>query len=130
MDGSIFLFRLLGVYFVMMGFLYAFRRRSLISVYEDFYRVPGVMFLAGLITMIAGLSLVLNYQVWEWSAKGFVSGLGWWIFIKGALLLYYPNWGKGWAQDMMRGNLPYLFSLISIGLGGWLLYHGFYEVAV
>jgi hypothetical protein len=86
-----------------------------------------LMFLASLMTLTAGLAMVLGHNLWSGGALPVVVTLtGWVTLIKGLLLLFLSP--EAYAGLFLGGlhyeQLFYLYSAISLLLGIYLAYAG------
>jgi hypothetical protein len=125
MDLSIFLFRFFGFYFFLVGGAFMIRSSDLRLSLNEFVQNKGLLLFSAIINLLLGLFLVLNYNEWEFTAKGFITAIGWLILIKGIIRLYFPNSGIAFARKMMAGSTPLLIGGIQFLIGVWLLHEGF-----
>jgi len=125
MDLSIFLFRFFGYYLIIFGLAYVFKQNFLKNAVENYYRSPGLILITAVFTVILGLLLVLNYNVWEFSAKGVVTLLAWITLLKGIIRLFFPYWGEEFAASLVTGTGAYITGIITIAVGAWLLWNGY-----
>ncbi len=126
MDLSIFLFRLFGFYFIFVGLAYFIRPDFFRQAVKELFGSPALLLFAAVINIILGLMLVLNYNVWEFSAKGFITVMGYLILAKGVSRLYFPVWGRALARLMLEGKSLFITGIITLILGVWLLARGFF----
>lgn len=125
MDLSIFLFRLFGFYLVITGLAYLFKQEFFKDSVENYYKSPGLILVSGVFTVIVGLILVLNYSVWEFSAKGVVTLLAWITLFKGIMRLFFPYWGEEFSSKIITGTGAYIAGGLSVLIGSWLLFEGY-----
>lgn len=88
---TIFLARLFGLGLVLMGALFAIRPEAALPAIQSMMASPGLLLLAGLLTLIAGLAMVIGHN--RWSGGGVtiaVTVLGWLTLIKGAAIVAAP----------------------------------------
>ena len=90
MQTSIFLARLIGPVMLMIGLAVFANPRGFREMAEEFMESRALMFLGGLITMPAGLAIVLTHNVWAADWRVLITILGWLSTIGGALRLFGP----------------------------------------
>jgi hypothetical protein len=86
------------------------------------------MFLLGVITLIAGLAMVLAHNVWSGGAlRVTVTLIGWITLIKGLLFLFLPAGDEaGFFLGVMHyQQLFYVYVSFALVLGLWFTYCGF-----
>jgi uncharacterized protein YjeT (DUF2065 family) len=126
MELSILLFRLFGFLWVIIGGAYIFRHEHIRATLQDFYKNYALITIVGILNIVLGLLIALNFTHWEFNAKGFITLIAYLMILKGILHLYYPAWGKAMAESISRKNKLSLIGAIFILVGLWLLYEGFY----
>ena len=87
-----------------------------------------VMFVVSIITVIAGLAMVLAHNVWSGGALAVVVTLiGWITLVKGLLFLLLPPEMEAefFLGKLHYGQLYYFYAVISLVLGVYLTYGGF-----
>ena len=68
-----------------------FNPKIIKTIMKDFEKSEGLTYLTGIMIMILGLIIVLNHNIWEFSAAGLITLVGWGSLIKGATFLIIPN---------------------------------------
>lgn len=128
MDVSIFLARLFGLYLIIIAFVYFFRKTFLREVFRDFYNNSALVVVTSIINLFIGLLIILNHNIWEYSWRVVITLIGYLSLLKGILNLFAPEYGKKMATKVMEGNILMYSGVISLALGLYLLYHGFFGV--
>ena len=72
---------------VAIGFL--FNPKSYRNMMQDFEKHEGTIYLAGLFSMLIGLIIVLNHNIWEFSVAGVITFIGWGAVVKGIILILH-----------------------------------------
>lgn len=125
---TIFLSRLLGLYFLLVGLAMLINRQATIEIVTALVRNSPLMFMGGLIALVAGLAIVLAHNIWSGGALPVIVTLvGWIMLIKGALILFLPPEA---AAGFFLGSLHYenlfpLYAAFSLIFGAYLTYGGF-----
>lgn len=85
---TIFISRLIGLYCVLASLVMFTHKQAIVGIEETLVHNPAMLFLTGIITLVAGLAIVLSHNVWTGGALPVVvTLLGWTALIKGLLLL-------------------------------------------
>lgn len=89
---TLFLARYLGLYCAVIALAKLVRRRETTKVLSAMLADPGLIIIAGVIALAAGLAVILAHNVWSGGAVTIaVTLLGWVIAAKGAWLLLTPQ---------------------------------------
>lgn len=124
---TIFLGRLLGLFFVLFAIAMLVNRRSTSQAAFDFTRDPPALMLAGILALAAGLAIVLSHN--RWSGGAFtvvVTLLGWILVVRGTLILALPR--ELLIRIYERMNFTtyyYLYAAIPLAIGLYLLIASF-----
>ena len=90
MQTSLFLARLIGPVMLVVGLAVLANPAGFRAMAEEFMASRALMFLSGLITMPAGLAIVLAHNVWTADWRVLITIFGWLNTIGGALRLFGP----------------------------------------
>jgi len=123
---EIFLAKLFGLYFILMGVIMVLRRRSIIPAIRDFASNAGLRVVIGAIEIVAGLALVIAYPDVSLSVAGIIALVGYMMVIEGILYLSMP---AKFVQSFIRTfNKPVWYqsgSALAIVAGIYLAGTGF-----
>ena len=124
---TIFLSRLLGLYCILVGLSMVTHRQTTVETMEALVRNPPVLFIVGVIAVVAGLAMVLCHNVWSGGALPVVVTLvGWISLTKGLLFLFLPpEAAMGLFFGLHYEQLFYGYASITLILGVYLTYEGF-----
>jgi hypothetical protein len=123
---SLFLARLIGPVALVGGLGVLLNRGLYGRLAEQFLSSPALIYLSGLITMVAGLAIVLKHNLWVADWRVIVTCVGWISVLAGALRMLIPEriqalGGAFAASDtMLLGG-----GLIWLGVGAMLSYRGY-----
>ena len=126
MDVSIFLAKIFGIYLVIIGLVYFFKRDFLRQVLRDVYKNSAVVAISAVLNILIGLLIVLNHNIWEFSWKLVVTLIGYLSLFKGVFNLFAPQVGQNLVQKILKKDLFVYSGVISLALGVYLLYHGYF----
>ena len=85
---TIFIGRLLGLFFLLYALAILANRHSTVEAAIDFTRDPPALMLAGILVLVAGLAIVLSHNRWSGGVLPVVVTIIGWIFvIRGLVIL-------------------------------------------
>ena len=125
---TIFLSRLIGLYCVVIGLSMMTRRQATVETVTVLLQNPSMTLILGVITLAAGLAMVLTHNIWSGGTLVVVvTILGWMALIKSLFFLFLPHEMETrlFLGQLRYGQLFYLYSAISLVLGVYLTYGGF-----
>jgi hypothetical protein len=89
---TIFLAKLIGLYCVLMAGGMIINARSTLAAIEGMIRSPQMLLFSGIISLPAGLALVIGHNVWSGGVLAVVVTLiGWMALIKAVALIAVPQ---------------------------------------
>lgn len=91
MQTSIFIARIFGLCYLVIGIGFLFNRKASQLVMDDFCRNAALVFYGGMLALIAGIAIILVHNVWVCSWTVIITLIGWLAFIKGIWLIVFPN---------------------------------------
>ena len=126
MTTSIFLAKLIGPFALVVGLGILINRTTMRAVADEFIRNRALIFLAGLITMPAGLAIVLTHNVWVADWPVLITVLGWLATITGAFRLIAPQDAIRFGRRVYdQPNGPLVGAAIWAGIGAILCFFGY-----
>ncbi|MBU0578031.1 hypothetical protein KJ742_04575 [Patescibacteria group bacterium] len=126
MATSIFLAKLIGLIYLVLGVGLAVNPKYYHKMFNDLLNDTPLMYLSGILAFIGGLLLVIFHNVWVESWAIVITVFGWLLLIKGALLIMFPSTMKKISRSLFQSSDPFLVdSLIIIILGLIFAYFGF-----
>jgi len=125
---TLFLSRLIGLYCILIGLSMMIRGQATVETVTALLQNPVMTLILGVITLAAGLALVLAHNVWSGGALAIVVTLvGWMALAKGLFFLFLPHEMEAglFLGQLHYRQLFYVYSAISLVLGFYLTYGGF-----
>ena len=104
------------------------RRQATVETVNALLQNPSMMLIVGIITLAAGLAVVLAHNIWSGGALVVVVTLvGWITLIKSLFLLFLPPEMEAglFLGQLHYRQLFYMYTTISLVLGAYLTYGGF-----
>jgi len=126
MESTLFLAKIFGLYFIVMGLSMTLRRREVSLMFEDFVENRPLVYLTSVLALILGLVLVVSHNVWSAGWPLVVTLLSWLVLIKALAYLLLPF--EAMTAMVRAVNRPAWFTVggpITVALGLWLAGGGF-----
>jgi len=127
-----FLGQLIGLFCVIVALSMFANKQAAVDTATGLIRNAPLDFVVGLMTVAAGLAMVLGHNVWSGGALPVVVTLiGWATLIKGLLFLFLsPETESGiFLAGLHYGQFFYVYAAFSLLLGIYLTYAGFRATA-
>jgi putative exporter of polyketide antibiotics len=120
-----FIGRLLGLYCLIVSLVMATHKKDLVEIESALVHNPALLYFLGILTLVAGLGIVLGHNVWSGGALPVtVTALGWVALAKGILLML-PGAASALLPHFQFERLYYMYVAITFVLGAYLAYAGF-----
>jgi hypothetical protein len=122
-----FLAKLLGLWIVVAVCGMVANRGATITTLNQFFADPPLMWITGIFILLVGLAIVLGHNRWSGGALAVTVTLSGWIaLIKGLLFLLLPPPAQAQLYAALHfEQYFYGYFVISLVLGGYLIYGGF-----
>ncbi|MFH1546802.1 MAG: hypothetical protein ABIE14_05500, partial [Patescibacteria group bacterium] len=88
---TVILAQIMGPVLVAVGIGFLLHPKFYAKMIKDFEEHEGLTFFTGMFTMILGLIVVVNHNIWEVSVAGLITLFGWSSLVKGTIFLIAPN---------------------------------------
>ena len=127
MQTSIFLARLLGPAMLVIATGLIVNRASYRALVREFIASPALIYIAGLLALVAGLAIVLTHNVWVMGWPVIITLFGWASLIGGILRIVFSTSLARFAERM-ADNQSLLIGAVAfyLVLGAWLTYAGYF----
>jgi hypothetical protein len=128
MQRSLFLARLIGPLFIVIGVGMMLNGAVYRALAEQFLHSHALIYLSGLLTLTIGLALVNAHNVWERDWRLIITVLGWLSLAGGTLRILAPQWVEQIGLSVM-GFAPALpIGGVGIAILGLVLgYYGYVD---
>lgn len=127
MPNTIFLAQIIGLFFGITGLSMFLRRKMMMTVFHELFRVRALSYMLGVVMLILGLFLVLQHNFWwQGTLNTVITILGWYILLESVFYLFLPQKSMRKAYNWLEDKkIYYLISGCFIILGAYLIYSGF-----
>jgi hypothetical protein len=128
MQASYFLARLIGPFCLVLGVGVLASGTNYRALAEEFLNSRALLFLAGLLSLGAGLAIVLTHNVWVMAWPVIITLLGWLMVIGGTVRIVFPDFviAKGRAMVARPGHRM-LAVAIWLAIGAILSFFGYIQ---
>jgi putative exporter of polyketide antibiotics len=125
---TLFLSRLIGLYCILIALSMIACRQATVDTVTALVQNPSMMFILGVITLAAGLAMVLAHNIWSRGVLALIVTLvGWMTLVKSLSFLFLPPEidARLFLGQLHYRKLFYGYTAISLVLGVCLTYGGF-----
>ena len=125
---TLFLSRQIGLYCILIALSMITRKQATLESITTFLQNPSMMLILGVITLGAGLAMVLAHNIWSGGALLVIITLvGWMTLLKSLFFLFLPldMEARLFFEQLHYRELFYMYTAISLVLGVYLTYGGF-----
>ena len=128
MATSVFLAKLLGPFFAVVGISVIMNAEAFRGIVKEFLKSPALIFLSGLLTLPVGIAIVLTHNVWVANWPVLITLIGWLGVISGVARICAPKQilktGKKVAANK---NFPVAGGAIWLAIGAVLCFFGYFR---
>ncbi len=126
---SIFLARFFGLYLIIIGFFYFWRREFIRKAARQIFAQESLVILSALISLIIGLLVIVSHNVWKFNWQVVITIIGYLALLKGLTRLFIPHHtDKKLLLKLISGDNPIYIGIICLIIGFFLTYEGFFGV--
>lgn len=127
MDNSIFIARVFGLFYLVMGIGLLLNRKAFQNLIEDFCKSAALLFYGGLFALALGIVLILTHNVWVADWTVIITIIGWLAFIKGVWIVVFPGTVPKFMQAYRKNKNMLIFHPFAVlALGIVFTYFGFF----
>jgi hypothetical protein len=127
MDTSIFLAKLMGPIFVIIGVGLFLNRERYLAVVDEVILSKTLLYVFGVMALTGGLAILLTHNVWVWDWPVVITIIAWLMVVRGSLRIVIPQQIEAIAKGM-TDQLPTLLlisDMIVISVGLFLSWKGY-----
>ena len=126
MNTSLFIARLLGPIWVIVGIGMLLNQKTFQRVCEDFCKNQALVFFSGMAPLFFGFIIVLTHNIWVSDWPVLITIFGWMGIIKGIWITVFPNSVEKFMLGYTKNpKLLTFHSVACIVLGGVMIYLGY-----
>lgn len=126
MDSSVFLARLIGPLFFVIGVIIVTQPSRIRTIGRELLQGEAVIFMAGMITLVAGLAMVNVHNLWVSDWRVVITLFGWISVAAGIFRMACPGLVKSVGGQMMDHKVAMTIGgVVAAVLGLFLSYQGY-----
>lgn len=126
MDTSIFLARIIGSLFVLVGIGVLLNITHYRAMVGRFLNSPELYYFSGAAALVVGMAIVLHHNFWTTDWRVIITIVGWISVLKGVVRIVAPAAALRLAHGIVNSDLMLKCASIALlAVGAWLAYAGF-----
>jgi hypothetical protein len=126
MGTSIFLAKLIGPVCLVIGLALLTNGAAFRTLAGEFLNSPALTFLSGVITLPAGLAIVLTHNVWTGDWRILITILGWLAIVSGAARMLAPQRAVAVGRTLLANpSTLYISTGVYLLIGALLCFFGY-----
>lgn len=123
MDHILWLARIFGPFFFIIGLWMIFRLEDIQKVWNSIRNTPGLFYIGGLLNLLIGLTVLSTYHSWTWGLPVLLTIIGWLMLLRGLLVLFAPEKVLSWTEGLSPFSKSWAVLPLVIGiLLSWLAF--------
>ena len=127
METSVFIAKIFGLLYLVVGAGLILNRKAFQQIMDDFCKNPALIFYGGIFSLATGIVIVLTHNVWVAGWPVIITIIGWIAIIKGIWLIVLPNTVPAFIQAYQKNeNLIIAQSAGALIFGIVLTFFGFF----
>lgn len=128
MDTSILIAKFMGPVMLAASLSMLINRDLVTRIFEDFADSPGMIFLAGIMALLTGLTLVIFHNIWAANWTVIITIFGWIAIFGGLMRMMFPMAAMEMGKRMIGHNGALaVIGVIDAMIGAFLTYKGFFS---
>ncbi len=92
MPTSIFIAKLLGPIFMLVGLALPPKVQMFRTILQEFIQSAALLYLAGFFGLLGGLALILTHNVWVLDWRLIITLIGWITVVRAMITILQPEW--------------------------------------
>jgi hypothetical protein len=127
METPVFIARIFGLCYLIIGAGFMFNRKAFQRVMDDFCKNAALVFYGGILALVIGVVIILIHNVWVANWTVIITIIGWAGLIKGIWIIVFPNTVSKFMQAYQKNeNLLMVHSVVVLIFGAVLTFFGFF----
>ncbi len=104
MSTSIFIARLLGPLFVVVGIAVPLKTQMFRAILREFDQSRALLYLAGVLGLVGGLAIVLTHNLWVRDWRLIITLIGWLTILRALVTIFQPQWIAAFAERIIESR--------------------------
>ena len=126
MQPAVFIARLLGPFFVVIGLGVLLNEQLYTGMITETVHSPTLIYFSGLFSLIPGLAILNVHRAWTADWRVIVTVIGWLLVFGGFVRIVLPQLAIKTAATIYSGSIALaIVAVIALALGAVLSFHGY-----
>ena len=126
METSVFIAKIFGPLFIVVGLGMILNREFFQKVMEDYCKNAALIFFTGIFPLVSGIVILIFHNVWVMNWTVLITIFAWGGIIKGVWLTLFPNTVYKFTQGYIKNKVLLIaHSILALVLGVFLSYMGY-----
>lgn len=126
MDTSILIAKYIGPVMLVAALAGLLNTKQIMAIFEDFVESPALIFIAGVMTLVMGLTLVIFHNRWVADWTVIITIFGWIGILGGILRMGFPMIAVETGRWMLgRKKMLAVVAVLNLALGTFLTWKGY-----
>ena len=126
MSTSILIAKYIGPVMLVAAVAGLLNSKQIVAIFEDFIKSPALIFIAGVMTLVMGLTLVIFHNHWVADWRVIITIFGWIGIAGGIMRMAFPMFAIEMGKKMMgRKKMLAVIAILNTALGAFLTYKGY-----
>ncbi|MEA3489248.1 MAG: hypothetical protein U9R44_02760 [Candidatus Omnitrophota bacterium] len=127
METSVFIARIFGLCYLILGVGFVVNRKAFQRVMDDFCKNAALVFFAGVFALVIGVVIILTHNIWVTNWTVIITIIGWIGLIKGIWMIVFPNTVSKFMQAYQKNESLLIVHSIGVLIFGVVLtFFGFF----
>jgi hypothetical protein len=121
--------RVIGPFLSIIAIIVAVRMPNIGPLVVSFFDSPILVWMAGAMLLLGGVFIIANHQYWSGPSAILISLFGWFLALRGIVLLAAPQLIQRGAAAAQKQNLMPVaeaFFAVLVLIGLWLTFEGWF----
>jgi hypothetical protein len=128
MQNSVFLAKLMGPLFLAVGIGLIANAAVYKKLFAEFLDSTALVYLSGLLTMTAGMAIILTHNVWVLEWRVLITLLGWLLAIGGAVRIVIPQGTQKIGRRFLKHpQATIIAAVVWLAIGAVLCFFGYFR---
>ena len=127
METSIFIARLIGPLVIVVGLTALVSPKALLEMAQEFLASRALIFLAGVLALLAGLTVVNTHNVWTAGWPVIITLFGWLAIAGGIVRIAFPGFTQSFGKTILAKEATLrVIAACQAALGAYLSFVGYF----
>lgn len=129
MENSVFIARIFGLCYLIIGAGLLLNQKFWRDVMEDFSKSAVAILFGGMFALVVGVVIILTHNVWVANWTVMITIIGWIALIKGIWMIVFPGTVSKFMKIYQKNkDILLVQSIGALAFGAILIFFGFFVV--